>query len=289
MDGVLEALRKMDDEFDRALESAVKGENDAAVGRLALAVDLKREAIEALPGLEVEPGVRLPFFPLYDLFTSIDEYALAVGDLAGALEGTPAPTPDDLRALRAKLGEALDELKANLRDKFDFADRDAARALDEISQSLLRLQQILDDLIAGQRPPPYAEIVALTRVVAAAKRRFLDTFRAPLPLWDVYALLFELDALIALARRQLLRNYPVDSRLGRRARELVREVVIPTKEKLEDLLKGRPKPPEGSEPGAPGGQAPGGGGGLPEQPEPKYPPGSEDLPPYPPGLGGEPA
>ena len=117
-----ERLDAIDSQLEQARDEAERGATADALARIARAIDMKHDALTIFPGVDVRPGVELPFFPVYDVFFDVDQGAFLVGQIVASVQATPGATADQIRELSARLKNTIDELSVNLLRRFGLAD-----------------------------------------------------------------------------------------------------------------------------------------------------------------------
>jgi hypothetical protein len=270
------ALRLMNEKLREAIRKVREGRYDEAARLLAEAVNLMHDnVVTSFPSIPDDDGKEFPFENFYHLFLEADALAAFA---RSRLELDPYVPPDAItpRELAARLRNTIDELKLLMR-QYRFEEHGLQAPFEEMLRRLQEMYEALNRFVAGE-----AVDLDLFGGLPEIKREILTLLSDRIALWDLYVLLAALDDGLSSTHATLSRyahdQPPAESRS---VRMLLRglEYLEAVKAKLEALVRGvkpvePPKPPVPTQPGIPL---------TPEKPPiPEYPPGSEDLPPFPP-------
>ena len=241
-------LAKMNELLAKAIADAKAGKNKDAIDEVADAIDEKQKVIGALPGVTDEDSINVPFAAIYDVFSDFDSLADAVGALLTGLHSTDPPGKEDRKELIEKLRRAIKDMR-RLIMRHAWSER-AESALEEMIAELKSLIEILKK--PEGTPEEWKKFEGIQKLLRAFKQAFFEIFPATVPLWDIYDLLWHIDRDLAQAKHRLAEGDPPASRKGRMTQALI-EGAKAMKDKLELALA-----------------------------QLEYPPGSDDLPPFPP-------
>lgn len=244
-------LKKMNEELAKAIANAKAGSNAGAIDHIKKAIAEKQKVIAALPGVEDADGITIPFAAIYDIFSEFDDLAFLVGQYIALIRAHAKPGISDelIEALIERINRAIEQMRRFI-DRFTWPPG-VQPLLDGMIDELEKLRQLLKAAADG-KPVDWKDVERSQRLIWAYKKGFFEAFKSALPLWDIYDMLFHIDEDLASGLSGLGRGYPPDSRSGRSVRWHI-EHAKDTKEKLERLLH-----------------------------DATYPPGGEDLPPFPP-------
>ena len=270
------ALREMNEKLREAILKAREGKYDEAARLIADAINLKHDdVVTSFPSIPDDNGKEFPFENFYNLFHEMDGLAVLA---RSRIELDPYVGPDaiTLQELAARIKNTIDELKLLMR-QYTFEEDGLGDHFEEMLRRLQEMYDAVNRFINGQ--PVDLDIFG---GLPELKRQILTIVSDRIPLWDLYVLLSELDSGLSACHRTLSRHAqekpPPESRPVRMLIKAL-ENLEAVKAKLEALVRGvepvkPPKPPKPGQPGVPL---------LPETPPaPDYPPGTEDLPPFPP-------
>lgn len=259
-----------------ALAAFEDGDYAKACEQIRNAIFDKHEAVQAFPPVLVsDTGHHVEFDKLYDALFEADELAQSAESW---IVSTISDAPRSVRDLIDELKQARERLKQlRLSDPL-FADDDCVQLFDNLISEIDSLIKALEEFTSA-KDFDFHRLQLLVQALKAAKKALLDNLSLGygISLWDCYVLFYEIDDRLLEALRGMeglfAQDAPKNAR-GKRAVGQQLEYAEAVKRKLEAFIAGNPapaEPPHGKNDDAP--------------PEPKYPQGSEDLPPFPPNLG----
>jgi hypothetical protein len=272
-----EWLRLVNRAIAAAIAALGNGDYGEAIAQIRKAIGYKHEAIQAFPPVLVsDTNHRAEFYLIYDALFELDELAGSAENhvIAAKYGGNPNAVRDLIDQLKEAKGR-LTDLKLN---DPNFADGDCVDLTNAVIDVIDSILKDLEDFDPTKNFN-YDRLHRLLKQLRDAKKALLDNLSDGygISLWDCYVLFYDADdeLLIALwlIAGSLADDAPVTARRNRIAKGHL-EHAEAAKKKLEAYIHGNPAPSEQPEEGD----------GPP--PKPVYPPGSEDLPPFPPsGLG----
>lgn len=265
-----------------AAREAIKADKyDDAKDQLGKAIELKGVLVTHFPGIDVNgEGFFLPFFAIYETFGDIDTllrqaegFVTVLMNPGGVLKPgvTIHGANPSLADLIDRLKIFLSELEINLLDKPWFEGDTAPDILEELADKLRDIIAALQSFLDGNPIDP-----SVFKGVEALKKKFLDEVSDSISLWDAYVLLSRIDELLLSVLRWVIEWKPLRGRSLIVVRRWL-ELAEAHKHKLKGLVDGTPLHQDGG--AAPGGAKP---DRTTPPPKPQYPPGFEDLPPFPP-------
>ena len=269
---IAEEIREIDAVIDEAIRLINEKKFAEAQEKIAEAMERKRQRLAyGFPAVNVDgEGRELPFFTIYDLFSDIDQAAVeghGAMTLFGKAEGADRAK---IQEVIARLRVLLDELERSLLNIPWFDDE----AIDKLENLRDRVRAMIDALENFLRTGLME--VGSFRGVQDLKRSFLEWVSDSIDLWAVYTLLNGMDISLTIAYSTITRHEGPQGVELRNTVDRLRHA-IRLKHKLQALVEGTP-PREPVQPPGLGPVAP----PRNEAPEPDWPRGMEDLPPFPP-------
>lgn len=266
-----EWLRLANRAIQEGIAALAKGDYGEATAQIRKAIGYKHEAIQAFPPVLVsDTNHRVDFDRIYDALFELDELAAsAENHVVAEKYGRPNAIQHLIDNIKEAKGR-LTDLKLN---DPNFADGDCVDLTNAVIDTI---DSILRDL-EGFDPTKdfnYDRLRRRLKQLREAKKALLDNLSEGygISLWDCYALFYDIDDELLLALRLIegsdAEDAPVDARRNRSAKFHL-EHAEAAKKKLEAFILNNPAPPE---PPKKSDQPP---------PKPVYPPGSDDLPPFP--------
>ena len=249
---IREHLKKMNAHFKAALDAIRAGDYQKAISELVDAFSEKISAIIAVPPIPTKPGLPCPFSQIYDLFYEMDQLA-DLAKIRVELDGYLSPATVTIEELIKKIRNLIDEFKKRMLKHYKPNNEDAEDILKGILRKLRKMVRALEDFSDGE-DIDLSEFEGLP----ALKKEFLDAYSHDVSYWVIYDILMHIDRdleeIVERLKRYQSAGLPPDSRPIRVLIHLI-ELIEELKRKLEKYL---------------------------EPPAPQFPPGGEDLPPFPP-------
>jgi hypothetical protein len=269
-------LKRTNEAIAAAIDALDAGDYGEAAAEIRKAIGYKHEAIQSYPPVLVnDTNHRIEFYELYDALFELDELAAnAENFVVGARSGN---APNAVQNLIDQMKQARDRLTGLRLNDPQFADGDCVDLANSVIDEIDQILKMLDEFDRS-KGFDFDHLHRLVKQLTAAKKLLLDNLSDGygISLWDGYALFYAVDdeLLTALSgvESAFAQGAPRNARANRATKEHL-ELAKAIKNKLESFVGENPAPSEPPE----------NGDGAP--PEPKYPQGSEDLPPFPPNVG----